>query len=54
MKLLTLALVFGAVLGLTQASYLPEFLIQDNNVGSILQDSTKLITNCGDANDILT
>ncbi|GAN04935.1 phosphatidylglycerol phosphatidylinositol transfer protein [Mucor ambiguus] len=54
MKLPTLALVFSAFLGLSQASYLPGFIVQDNDVGSILQDSTKLITNCGDAEDILT
>jgi hypothetical protein len=54
MKLPTLALLLTTVIGLTNASYLPGLLIQDNEVGSLLQDSTKLIKNCGDAQDILT
>ncbi|CEP11702.1 hypothetical protein [Parasitella parasitica] len=54
MKLPILAFVIATVLGLSHASYLPGFVIQDDSVGSMLQDSTKLITNCGDAHDILT
>jgi hypothetical protein len=53
MKLPTLALVFATVIGLSNASYLPGFVLQDE-VGAYMGDSTKLITNCGDPSDILT
>ncbi|KAL7326244.1 hypothetical protein PS15p_208609 [Mucor circinelloides] len=53
MKLPALALVFSAFLGLSRASYLPGFIVQDDNVGSILQDPIKFI-NCGYPQDILT
>lgn len=54
MRLTTLALLFTAAVS---ASYLPGFLVQEDELTdtiNILGDSTKLITNCGDENDILT
>lgn len=53
MKLSSLALLIATVVGITNASYLPGLVIQED-VGTYIGDSTKLITNCGDANDILT
>jgi hypothetical protein len=55
MKLPTLAIILGVVVGLTNASYLPGFVIQnDDSIDYItIDDSTKLIKNCGDANDLL-
>lgn len=54
MKFITLAAVIGAIAGLANASILPGFVYQNEDVGTVMSDSTKLITNCGDANDILT
>ncbi|KAI7907477.1 ML domain-containing protein [Cokeromyces recurvatus] len=54
MKLIV-AIIFGILVNLINAGYLPEFLIQnDNELATYMGDSTKLIKNCGDANDILT
>lgn len=55
MKLPTLTIILGVVIGLTNASYLPGFVIQnDDSVNYVsMDDSTKLIKNCGDANDLL-
>jgi hypothetical protein len=36
------------------ANVLPGFHFQDYDNFDYLQDSTKLITNCGDENDLLT
>ncbi|KAI9487665.1 MAG: ML domain-containing protein [Benjaminiella poitrasii] len=52
---LTAAIIFGTLASLISASYLPEFVIQDDNeLANIMEDSTKLIKNCGDAKDLLT
>lgn len=55
MKLYTLAALFSTVVGFANASLLPGFILQqDQDLGTVLGDSTKLITNCGNINDILT
>ncbi|RCI03316.1 Phosphatidylglycerol/phosphatidylinositol transfer protein [Rhizopus stolonifer] len=54
MKLPTLTLVLATVLGLANASYLPGLVVQQDDVGFTLGDSTKLITSCGDDKDILS
>lgn len=54
MKLITLAALFSTVVGFANASYLPGFIFQDEDLGTVFSESTRLITNCGDANDILT
>jgi hypothetical protein len=55
MKLPTLTLILTVVVSLTHASYLPGFLIQnDDSLDYVtMGDSTKLIKNCGDAHDLL-
>lgn len=53
MKLSSLALLLTVVVGFSNASYLPGLVIQED-VGIYIGESTKLITNCGDAKDILT
>ncbi|KAG2199247.1 hypothetical protein INT47_010622 [Mucor saturninus] len=53
MKLASLALLLTTVVGLSNASFLPGLVMQED-VGTYMQESTKLITNCGDASDILT
>lgn len=53
MRLATLAVLFTTAVS---ASYLPGFIVQDNDLAdtTMFGDSTKLITNCGDADDLLT
>jgi hypothetical protein len=54
MKLTTLTALFSTVL-VTNASILPGFILQNEDLGTtMLGDSTKLITNCGTPDDILT
>ncbi|CAO3622561.1 unnamed protein product [Mucor hiemalis] len=53
MKLPTIAFLLASAVGLAQASYLPGLVIQED-LGSFMGNSTDLIKNCGDANDLLT
>ncbi|KAI8990346.1 ML domain-containing protein [Pilobolus umbonatus] len=53
MKLLTLCLLLSVFIGIVHASFFPGLVIQEE-FGSYIQDSTKLITNCGNSDDLLT